>query len=339
MKISFCAIPITGLALFVLVNQSPGQAPPTPPATPRIEFDRTSFNVGTVWEGEKAVHSFTFKNTGSGTLRINKVRTSCGCTAALLSRKEIEPGDKGEIRAEFNTRRYRGDQRKQIYVSCNDPEQPTVRLALEAKVIAAAYLSPRSLHFRGIRRGEGASRVIRLVKEVPDLTINGIETIPEFFQARRLEGEPSKSGRETVEIEVALDPGTPPGRQQGKLTVRTDHPRFRKLEATLLAVVEGSVEYSPRALFFDQVDQEQRKVKKVSLSRKDEGNLEIISVTSTLTQFEVELIEVDPHRTYEISVRPKTGMAPGKYRGDVVVQTDQEGEEEIKIPLLARGNK
>lgn len=44
--------------------------------TPRIVFEQTEFDFGEVDAGVKVEHTFTFKNTGNGLLKIEKVRSS-----------------------------------------------------------------------------------------------------------------------------------------------------------------------------------------------------------------------------------------------------------------------
>ncbi len=43
---------------------------------PRIEFQQDRFDIGTLKQGEAAVHVFEFKNAGDEVLVINKVETS-----------------------------------------------------------------------------------------------------------------------------------------------------------------------------------------------------------------------------------------------------------------------
>jgi len=67
-------------------------------------------------------------------LLIKKVRTSCGCAAALVSGKEISAGENGEILVTFKTRGYEGDQTQYVYVESNDPVQPIKQLSISAAV-------------------------------------------------------------------------------------------------------------------------------------------------------------------------------------------------------------
>ena len=43
-------------------------------AFPKIQFDDTSFDFGTVYQDKTLKHTFTFKNIGAGVLLIDKVK-------------------------------------------------------------------------------------------------------------------------------------------------------------------------------------------------------------------------------------------------------------------------
>src|SRR4030042_169955 len=70
---------------------------------PKIKFKETAWNFGKVKQGEVLSHEFIFTNEGDATLVIQKVSTSCGCTAALVSAEKIQPGKEGRIEINFDT--------------------------------------------------------------------------------------------------------------------------------------------------------------------------------------------------------------------------------------------
>ncbi len=80
------------------------------------------------------VHTFRFQNAGDAPLNIEKVRTSCGCTAALLSSEVIAPGENGEVGTTFDSVRFRGDVIKTIYLYTDDPLKPVIQLFLRGSV-------------------------------------------------------------------------------------------------------------------------------------------------------------------------------------------------------------
>ncbi|MBE0711895.1 MAG: DUF1573 domain-containing protein, partial [Candidatus Aminicenantes bacterium] len=48
---------------------------------PRAVFKETAHNFGKVKQGDVLNHEFVFKNDGSTPLVIDRVETTCGCTA------------------------------------------------------------------------------------------------------------------------------------------------------------------------------------------------------------------------------------------------------------------
>lgn len=101
---------------------------------PKIKFREESKDFGKMKQGKVLTHIFVFKNEGDEILKIKRVRTSCGCTAALLSKKEIAPGAEGEIKVTYNTRGFQGKNTKYIDVESNDPAQPRKRLHISAEI-------------------------------------------------------------------------------------------------------------------------------------------------------------------------------------------------------------
>ncbi|MES2388109.1 MAG: DUF1573 domain-containing protein [Bacteroidota bacterium] len=115
-------------------SMEPG-APVDPENAPVITFDEAEFDFGTVKQGEKVNHVYTFTNTGKSPLLIQNAHASCGCTLPKWSREPIAPGGKGEITAEFNSENKSGKQHKTITVTANTNPAQT-ELSLEGEVEA-----------------------------------------------------------------------------------------------------------------------------------------------------------------------------------------------------------
>ncbi|MDD2635874.1 MAG: DUF1573 domain-containing protein [Bacteroidales bacterium] len=101
---------------------------------PKIEFDNTQFEFGTLKQGEKSSNNFTFKNTGKSDLVIRKIRASCGCTATNPEKMVVKPGETSYLTVTFNSNGKRGRQNKTITVITNDPKQPSVVLKVIGNV-------------------------------------------------------------------------------------------------------------------------------------------------------------------------------------------------------------
>ena len=103
-------------------------------SAPRIVFGEPAFDFGKVEQGEQVTHMFRFTNQGGQDLRIESVKTSCGCTAAMISADVIPPGQEGTISATFDTTHFSGEKAKGVTVYSNDPLQPVATLTLQGEI-------------------------------------------------------------------------------------------------------------------------------------------------------------------------------------------------------------
>ena len=102
---------------------------------PNIEFlETTTFDFGKVADGKTVSHQFKFKNTGDADLEIYLVKTSCYCTASLLSNKIIKPGEMGEIQLTFHSTGYAGKVTRTATIFSNAPRQGRTQIALTGYV-------------------------------------------------------------------------------------------------------------------------------------------------------------------------------------------------------------
>ena len=107
MKPGFLGVLLAVFLLLPLAVQAEG---------PKLVVEDADYSFGQTFQGTKVEHTFSFRNTGDAPLTVEKVRSSCGCTAALVSATLIPPGGKGEIRTTFDSGRFRGPVVKTIYL-------------------------------------------------------------------------------------------------------------------------------------------------------------------------------------------------------------------------------
>ena len=73
-----------------------------------IQFDNLIFNFDTIIFGQEAKHDFLFKNTGTDTLKISEVRSTCGCTVPKWNSNAIAPGQSDKITVLYDSHRSGG---------------------------------------------------------------------------------------------------------------------------------------------------------------------------------------------------------------------------------------
>jgi len=106
---------------------------------PDMVFEERKHDFGFLTQGKKVEHVFRFKNNGDVHLIIDDIKTSCGCTAAVLSDKTIAPGSEGEILVRFDSRGKFGRFVKKIYIMTNVQDQPIREIEVSGEVEASAH--------------------------------------------------------------------------------------------------------------------------------------------------------------------------------------------------------
>ncbi|MEW5767101.1 MAG: DUF1573 domain-containing protein [bacterium] len=128
--------------IFVALSYAQETTPVTPALPPpQITFPESSHDFGSIEEGDMPTYNFVVKNTGGSQLVLERVQTSCGCTAALPQEREVAPGDTTTINVSFNSQNRAGQSvHKTVTVYSNDPEQPQATLTITGSV---AHRGPR----------------------------------------------------------------------------------------------------------------------------------------------------------------------------------------------------
>ena len=82
---------------------------------PKVSVSPESFDFGSIKEGSIVNKEFIVKNEGTDTLKISRVRASCGCTAANRKKTVLAPGEETSMNVTFNSARRAGQQKKHVY--------------------------------------------------------------------------------------------------------------------------------------------------------------------------------------------------------------------------------
>ena len=102
-----------------------------------LAADKASHDLGKLNEMDGLVnHTFRLRNVSKKPLRISRVRTTCGCTAAAYDTTAIAVGEEAQITLTYNPKNRPGtiDVDAFVYVEGND-RQPMARLSLYGEVI------------------------------------------------------------------------------------------------------------------------------------------------------------------------------------------------------------
>lgn len=99
---------------------------PEPDELSSVEWLSDSWDFGKIQSGEKVEYLYYFKNTGKYPVKVMRVKPSCGCTTPEWSKEPVQPGEKGFIKAVFDSKGKVGVQMKSITVVMNT--EPTHKI-------------------------------------------------------------------------------------------------------------------------------------------------------------------------------------------------------------------
>ena len=103
-------------------------------AQPNVEFDTKKVDFGTILEGTVNPFRFHYKNIGNQPFLISYVSVTCGCTAPVWSKKELQPGDTASIYIEFNSANKNGPVVKGVNI-INNSTEPLIGLLVYANIV------------------------------------------------------------------------------------------------------------------------------------------------------------------------------------------------------------
>ncbi len=116
---------------------------------PRCAIPSRIVRVFTPVSGGKIKGQLRVFNDGGGLLRIESVRTSCGCTVASVEPQTLAPGQEALISLIGNGPPV-GEKRVDIMIATNDPEQPTQRAVFvmtSTRPIPHVFDAPQTLNW------------------------------------------------------------------------------------------------------------------------------------------------------------------------------------------------
>ncbi len=204
-------------------------------AAPEMAVDQPAFDFGSIYQGKKAEHIFTIRNSGDSPLVIKSVRPSCGCTAASITTSVIPPGKAGGIKSSFDSTNFTGAVKKTIEVNTNDFRSPTSTLTLQGMVIEEILINPKQLSLGKVKVNETA-RASLVVTNKGNKPLKLTSVRSPLPQIMAVVDKKLLNPGESAKISVTIRPGSGDRLLSGYLAISTDNPD----KAEILVPVYGS---------------------------------------------------------------------------------------------------
>jgi len=298
--------------------------------TPILSFATPVYDFGEIFKGEKVSHIYRFRNSGKGLLKIKDLKTSCGCTAAIVSSKEIPHNGYGEITVVFNSNSEVGKSSKEITIYSNDPDTPMYKLTITGVVKEEVVVIPRKLNISEILYGNGLKRSLSVKSIVdPMFEISKIEsTNPDIVTSIEKEKE-----KKEYTIEVSLSKKAKLGRFNSKIVLYTNSKNMEKVTIPVFGRIVGDISVYPPRISCGIVPQEEEKQVSVFATAYNENvNIDRIEAFPEFLTANISKKE-DNMKTYKISVTLKKNAPVGRFTGGLKIYTSSKNQPVIDVPV------
>lgn len=344
----------------------------TAPGTggPLLQFVSQTHDFGAMSEMDVDSFSFVFTNAGGRELVIAQVKPECSCTQRFVDKWNLQPGESGRIKVNFNPTAP-GRQTKRIRIASNSVDSPITEIAVLAAVEPFVYVSlepttdlaelnkPSDRHaikFGSARPGTELKQLVHLYSPDPNMLIEKTPASSSFVRGRIVqatrraddETPPGLPGHGIVEVGFTPHApwgthvervrvhvrGTPPGRTKTGVM-----DRVISLEAQLFGELRPNPEPIRQkfraGLSIGELREFERPVRLTRASGEPYQIFDLSATCPNLTDLSVRMERIAPH-IYDIYLTARGAAAASDFLGEVLVVTDVPGEEQVRIGIAGR---
>jgi hypothetical protein len=305
------------------------QGPASSGGIPKAEAIDPIYNFGTAPSGPPVKHVFKIRNAGTGTLTIDGVTTSCGCTAAKPTKNSLAPGEESDIAVTFDTIGEKGPSTRTITVVTNDPKQRQLELTLKGDLRAQVEAAPPFVAFGIVKHGvEKTSRVTiaDLVndKELQVGPITNSSANVKVSQELRTDGKPGAM------LTVTVLKSMPVGPFDDTIKVKTSR---APLNIAVYGTVTGDLTVSPAQVSFGIVPHHQSALRIVRLTNAGGQAINVLGVISSNQSVTAAVEPIKAGKEYKVTLELRPNTPDGALRGAIAIRTDDPQETTVNVPF------
>ncbi|GJQ59948.1 MAG: hypothetical protein SCALA701_27490 [Candidatus Scalindua sp.] len=296
--------------------------------TPIIFFETPNFDFGKIFKGQKVEHVFEFENRGKTDLEISKVKSSCGCTATIVTNKIVPPGERGEIKTTFHSNAFHGRITKSITVISNASNKPIYQLTISGEVIEVINAYPKRINFASVYIGSEMDRTISVTSDSP-FRINKLTVSIPFLTASIKavnESEYTINVSSTGKHEI--------GRFNGAIFLKTDNNIQPRVTIPIFGDIIGDITTHPKKLYYGNIKKGNERTQKLFVKFNKE-NIKILGVKVTPDYLSTKIIEnyKENRSQFLIEVKLHENASIGKLNGLLEINTNSKVQPVIKVPI------
>lgn len=317
---------------------------------PKLQVGIDKIELGVITDNQKVKRVIPFKNVGTGLLTIEKVNTSCGCTAADLEVKDYLPGESGEVQITYDPTGRKGKQRKIITIISNDRDNRLTQVVLTVDIKPIIDVDKAIITAGNVIYGQGAEVRAVFSCDWKHFKPKSVEIVGASVSAAIEKSEEIKlpDGRinHRVTVLVNIDKDAPIGYVRRILNFTAevgngDEPPFEQQATARVNVnVVGDIMATPSRLSMGRLIAGSEFDRQITLISRTNTPFEITKVEFSRPiagkaelSFEKETNE-NGKVVYKVHVKGVAPMQPGIINGAVRISTNIKEQPEITVSLI-----
>ena len=171
--------------------------------TGRIEVvgsDTIDFGKYPAWE--RKVATYTIRNSGEGTLKILKIRKTCGCASANIDKNELKPKETAVLEVVILPYSIFNLYSKNTFVESTDPNNRFLQLNVAGNAIPLVEITPKAEFYAGrIKTGQSWSQSFNLEPTEPGVIL-GKPDIKSNYPVEAQLNKADKSGQYSLSVNL-----------------------------------------------------------------------------------------------------------------------------------------
>lgn len=307
-----------------------------------IRLEKTFHDWGVISDTTPVEYKFEFTNITDETIRVN-ISASCGCTVGQIEKNVLAPGESTRATAKFDPKGRSGIQTKTVTISITDPpgKYMNASIALQSDVKALVTLDQPKLHFPDVDHRAGVNGRLAVTGRLEGFRVTSVTSQHPNVKVKVGEPQPLAAGSDTltrVELEVTVEPGAPIGTLTSQIMINTNDERVTSTTAMVSAEIVGTVRATPASAQVRVFTPKTPFSTQVRLDSRSGTNFNIRSITVDGRDDMALAVDAVPNadnRSYNLVLAGTLPELPGFINGTVIVETDADGGETIRIPFTA----
>jgi hypothetical protein len=338
MKLSVLLFSIC-LALPICVNGMETHSSYVETSVPGLLVNSLTHDFEDVYLGKSESVNFELYNNSATPVSISRIRSDCGCRAALENDAPLAPGDRKILTVICEPDYHTGSFTKTITVYTDSEGADGLfhwfELQLTGRILSVFSLDPWHVYFSRVIKGQSAEANVTVRSiENQDASIQTVISDSEHLEVS-LEHKPDDDSK-TWFVTLRLLESAPAGAFSETVTLQTTHPIQDNITLKVYAWVRGPVSVSPTQFYLGTLVPGDVIEKTFSVEKSGEpADLQppVLSSAPDWLTYSIETIQENRQYNVNITVSVPENLT-GRLSSTITIETNDLSNPRFEIPIF-----